>query len=404
MKKYWILSLLLILTAVILAPAAAASDLSLSGTSSVVAGNDFVLSISGGDLLGTVTLSLESGNRPDLKLLAGQPDVSGSATSATVKLDSSGRARVQYTTESGGDPATLRFKVSDGSSSDTTSVSVTRGTVSATTVSTPRPTSSSGGYAIGSTVDLSGAAPGTNKVYLFMIGPNLPSGGAKLSNPSVAAVTGDPDTFVSRSVSDGRWSYKWQTSGRLDAGTYTIFVVDRPANRYSLQDASYSTFTVTLGRPSMTAGVSGGTSGTAVPTTISTTVPTTEVPTATPTPEPVPEPSIWDQIVAWFNSLFRASAAEPISCVMEKETVTLSGTTTFSTEKELLVSIEPYFTAMPKGSYQEFVGWSAVIPVVSGDKGVNVWSATAEVPTGKYLVTIEPIGGGQTISYEITVA
>ena len=72
MKKYWILSLLLILTAVILAPAATASDLSLSGTSSVVAGNDFVLSISGGDLLGTVTLSLESGNRPDLKLLAGQ--------------------------------------------------------------------------------------------------------------------------------------------------------------------------------------------------------------------------------------------------------------------------------------------------------------------------------------------
>jgi hypothetical protein len=64
-------------------------------------------------------------------------------------------------------------------------------------------------------------------VYLFVTGPNLPSAGAKLSNPSVAAVTDDPDTFVSRSVSDGRWSYKWQTSGRLDAGTYTIFAVDR---------------------------------------------------------------------------------------------------------------------------------------------------------------------------------
>ena len=146
----------------------------------------------------------------------------------------------------------------------------------------------------------------------------------------------------------------------------------------------------------MTAGVSGGTSGTAVPTTISTTVPTTEVPTATPTPEPVPEPSIWDQIVAWFNSLFRASAAEPISCVMEKETVTLSGTTTFSTEKELLVSIEPYFTAIPKGSYQEFVGWSAVIPVVRGDNGVNVWSATAEVPTGKTVALVGASGSGKS--------
>ncbi|HJJ96319.1 MAG TPA: hypothetical protein O0X38_01565, partial [Methanocorpusculum sp.] len=192
-----------------------------------------------------------------------------STSSATVKLDSSGRARVEYTTTSGGDPSTLRFKVSDGSSSDTTSVSVTRGSVSATAVSTPRPTQSSGGYAIGSTVELSGAAPGTNKVYLFVTGPNLPSAGAKLSNPSVAAVTDDPDTFVSRSVSNGRWSYKWQTSGRLDAGTYTIFAVDRPANRYSLRDASYSTYTVTLGRPSMTAGISGGTSATAPPTEVS---------------------------------------------------------------------------------------------------------------------------------------
>lgn len=406
MKKYQIISfLLLLVAAAVLIPAAAASDLSLSGTSSVIAGNDFTLSISGGDLLGTVTVSLTSGNRPDLKLLAGQPDVSGSATSATVKLDASGRARVEYTTTSGGDPSTLHFRVSDGSSSDTTSVSVTRGSVSATAVSTPRPTSSSGGYAIGSTVDLSGAAPGTNKVYLFVTGPNLPSGGAKLSNPSVAAVTDDPDTFVSRSVSNGRWSYKWQTSGRLDAGTYTIFAVDRPANRYSLRDASYSTYTVTLGRPSMSAGISGGTSSTAPPTEVPTTIPTTEEPTATPTPEPTPEPepSIWDQIAAWFAGLFRVSAAEPIGYVPENGMITLSGTTIFSTEKELAVSIEPYFTAAPKGSAQEFSGWSDVVPVIAGNGGVNVWSVTAPVPAGEYLVTLEPVGGGAAMSWEIQV-
>ena len=403
MRQYQILSLLLLVAAAVFIPAAAASDLSLSGTSSVIAGNDFTLSISGGDLLGTVTLSLTSGDRPDLKLLAGQPDVSGSADSATVKLDSSGRARVEYTTTSGGDPSTLRFKVSDGSSSDTTSVSVTRGSVSATAVSTPRPTQSSGGYAIGSTVELSGAAPGTNKVYLFVTGPNLPSAGAKLSNPSVAAVTDDPDTFVSRSVSNGRWSYKWQTSGRLDAGTYTIFAVDRPANRYSLRDASYSTYTVTLGRPSMSAGISGGTSATALPTEVLTTVPTT-VPTTVATPEPTPEPGIWDQIAAWFAGLFRVSAAEPIGYVPENGMLTLSGTTLFSTEKELAVSIEPYFTAQPKGSVQEFSGWSGVVPVTAGDDGVNIWSVTAPVPAGEYLVTLEPIGGGAAMSWEIQVA
>ena len=37
----------------------------------------------------------------------------------------------------------------------------------------------------------------------------------------------------------------WQTSGRLDAGTYTIFAVGRLVNRYSLRDVSYSTYMVT---------------------------------------------------------------------------------------------------------------------------------------------------------------
>lgn len=404
MKGYHIGVVLLFIFAVCaVVPPVAASDLSLTGASTIVAGNDFSLSISGGDLLGTVTLSMTSGDRPELQLLSGQPDVSGSAASATVKLDSSGRARVEYTTTSGGDPSTCRFKVSDGQSSDTTSVSVTRGSVSATAVATERPTSSSGGYAIGSEVALSGAAPGTNKVYLFMTGPNLPSGGAKLSNPSVAATTDDPDTFVSRSVSDGRWSYKWQTSGRLDAGTYTIFAVDRPANRFALSDASYSTYSVTLGRPSMSAGVSGGVAGTSLPTETPTEVPTTIATTvATPAPTPTPAPSVWDQISAWFSGLFRVSAAEPEIYVLTNGEITISGTTIFSTEKEMAVSIEPYFTAMPKGSSETFTGWSEIVPVVAGEES-NVWSATAAVPAGKYIVTIEPVGGGQAMSMEISV-
>lgn len=128
MKGYHIgVVALLILAVCAVIPLVAASDLSLSGASTVIAGNDFSLSISGGDLLGTVTLSMTSGDRPDLRLLPGQPDVSGSAAPATVTLDSSGRARVEYTTTSGGDSSTCRFKVSDGHSSDTTSVSVTGG-------------------------------------------------------------------------------------------------------------------------------------------------------------------------------------------------------------------------------------------------------------------------------------
>lgn len=102
----------------------------------------------------------------------------------------------------------------------------------------------------------------------------------------------------------------------------------------------------------MTAGISSGTSATALPTEVPTTVPTTEEPTATPTPEP----GIWDQIAAWFAGLFRASAADPAGYVSENGMITLAGTTIFSTEKELAVSIEPYFTAAPKGSVQKGAG------------------------------------------------
>ncbi|MDV0440901.1 hypothetical protein [Methanorbis furvi] len=398
-KKYQTtILLLLLLAAAALIPAASASDLSLSGPSSIIAGNDFTLSVAGGNPLGTVTLSMTSGDRPDLQLLPGQVGVSGSAGSASVVLDASGRARVEYTTQSGGEESTCRFSVSDGSSSDTTSVTITRGTVSATAVSTPRPASNT--YPIGSEITLSGAAPGTSKVYLFMTGPNLPAGGVKLSNPSVASVTGDPDTFDSRPVNNNMWTYKWQTSGRLDPGTYTIYAVDRPANRYSLSDASYSTYSVTLTRPGMTAGVYGGIPETSA--TAATPVPTEPVVIGPEEPVETPVPSIWDQIAAWFSGLFRASAAEPVGYVLKDGAITISGETIFSTEKEFAVSIEPYFTAAPKGS-AELSGWSGVVPVVAGAGGINVWSATAAVSPGNYIVTVEPIGGGQMMSWEITV-
>lgn len=206
-------------------------------------------------------------------------------------------------------------------------------------------------------------------------------------------------------MSDGRWSYKWQTSGRLDAGTYTIFAVDRPANRFALSGGSYSTYSVTLGRPSMSAGISGGVSETSVPTETPSEVPTTIATTvATPVLTPTPAPSIWDQISAWFSGLFRVSAADSETYVLTNGEITISGTTIFSTEKEMAIFIEPYFAARPKGSSETFTGWAAVVPVVAGE-GSNVWSATARgrLPVGEYIVTIESVGGGQAMSMEINV-
>ena len=64
MKQYQIFSLLLLVAAAVLIQYATASDLGLSGTSSVISGKDFKLFISGWDLLGTVTLSMMSCDRP----------------------------------------------------------------------------------------------------------------------------------------------------------------------------------------------------------------------------------------------------------------------------------------------------------------------------------------------------
>ena len=98
---------------------------------------------------------------------------------------------------------------------------------------------------LGSTVYLSGISYGSSNVYLFVTGPNLPAGGAALNN--IAA--GGGMTRVSVDV-DGSWSYDWDTHAiPLDAGSYTVWVVDAPVGRTELAGHDYATITVTFSRP-----------------------------------------------------------------------------------------------------------------------------------------------------------
>lgn len=100
---------------------------------------------------------------------------------------------------------------------------------------------------LGSTVHLSGTSYGGSSVYLFVTGPNLPSGGAALN--TIAA--GEGRTKVSVDV-DGTWSYDWDTHGiPLDAGSYTVWVVDAPVGRTELAGHDYATITVMFSRPSV---------------------------------------------------------------------------------------------------------------------------------------------------------
>jgi hypothetical protein len=121
---------------------------------------------------------------------------------------------------------------------------------------------------IGDMVLLSGYSYGSDTVYLFLTGPNLPSDGVALNNVNRPT---DQGGFTTVDVnSDGSWSYKWytgQTGGKLDAGAYTVWVVDRPVGRSNLGSAEYSTITVNLMRPGISTGTSASPGGLEVNTT-----------------------------------------------------------------------------------------------------------------------------------------
>jgi len=104
----------------------------------------------------------------------------------------------------------------------------------------------------GDIIPLSGYSYGSQTVYLYLTGPNLPVNGVALNDISKRAEDGG-FTLVQVDSND-RWSYKWGTAnigGRLDEGTYTIWVVNGPNDRSRLSQADYSTIPVTLGKPSI---------------------------------------------------------------------------------------------------------------------------------------------------------
>jgi hypothetical protein len=104
--------------------------------------------------------------------------------------------------------------------------------------------------AMGDDVTISGYATSGPYVYLFLTGPNLPENGVALHDISKRA---DQGWFTKVSVDgDDHWTYTWHTGsigGRLDEGTYTIWVVSDPADRSRLAFTDYRTISVTLGKP-----------------------------------------------------------------------------------------------------------------------------------------------------------
>jgi hypothetical protein len=88
---------------------------------------------------------------------------------------------------------------------------------------------------IGDIVTLNGTVSGitTIAVYLFVIGPDLDTRGVTLDNLNIPAGRG-LFTTAPVQLSDGSWTYTWDTSvilGEMKPGKYTVYVVSSPLDR-----------------------------------------------------------------------------------------------------------------------------------------------------------------------------
>lgn len=113
---------------------------------------------------------------------------------------------------------------------------------------------------IGETVSLSGRGGGYDEMYLFLTGPNLAPGGVRLDSITTPVVSGNAASFTRTSVRSGVWDYEWdtgRTGGTLDPGTYLVWAVPQPMDRYDLGGTLYATKSVLLTSPVLTADISG---------------------------------------------------------------------------------------------------------------------------------------------------
>ena len=214
-------------------------------------------------------------------------------TAAIFKTDASGQRTIQYDTtgktedktytvkviaiagysNSGNMPEVSQgtnFTIDSGADYDTVKVKVEKGGVTITA-------SGDGQYYIGQEIALSGTNTDSDKVYLFITGPNLLNDGVILKKVGERKVTDeDADTIAARKASendavsvktDDTWEYKWDTSNsKLDTGSYTIYATSILTNGKSssksgdavkLSDSEYATVAVSLKQPFLSAVPSG---------------------------------------------------------------------------------------------------------------------------------------------------
>ena len=216
---------------------------------------------------------------------------------------------------------------------------------------------------LGDVVPLSGYSPTSNNVYLFLTGPNLPANGVALNDITKLSEEGG-FKVVPVMGEDDSWSYKWGTSninGRLDAGTYTVWVADCPCDRSHLQHAEYGTISVTLGRPGISAGINSAI--------ISQSLPGSLVISSTP-----------DASSVTINGQYRGSTPLTVDNLA-------AGTYTVNVTK---FGYAPYSVTTALGS-GETLGIAATLPAERGSLAINTTPAGANISVDGTFIGISPV-------------
>jgi len=106
-------------------------------------------------------------------------------------------------------------------------------------------------YYYGETVVLHGENSVSDTTYLFITGPNLPAGGAKLTSPRENTTSGDPATFTTvKTGLDQKWEYTYNTANlMMDAGTFTIYAASQPTTDGLTANDSSGCVSIILKRP-----------------------------------------------------------------------------------------------------------------------------------------------------------
>ncbi len=183
--------------------------------------------------------------------------IGGSPSQANVTTNAAGSRYVQFNTNQSTADRSYTIHVesrTDPSTYDEVKVRVEKGAVTATV-------SGTGVYYIGEEIVFSGTNTDSDTTYLFMTGPNLPTGGVKLSDPGASVVNGSAETFTCVAVeTDDTWTYRWATASlnrTLEHGGYTIYALSEPRGKDSISGTQYDTVSIQLRPPTIMATASG---------------------------------------------------------------------------------------------------------------------------------------------------